>query len=164
MTICPAQNLLQSNGLTVHISEIKPQNAPRSSVKPIKYPFIKPKNKLYFLTNFQFPNANLQMESKITEHPITIANKTKVANFSILTAPLRLTPKNLTAIDPERIALAALISENISIIVINHLIQDYCRQGKNQPSRPAPEYEKLLIPTPGTWDNPDQLPPLEQEI
>ena len=97
----------------------------------------------------------------ITEHPITIANKTEVAKFSILTAEQA---KNLTAIDPELIALAAQKSENNSIIEINQLIQDYCRQGKNQPSRPAPEYDKLWFPTPETCDNPDQLPPLQREV
>ena len=56
----------------------------------------------------------------IREHPMTIANETEVPKFSILKAEQA---KNLTAIDPELIALAAQKSESNSIIEINQLIK-----------------------------------------
>ena len=97
----------------------------------------------------------------ITDRPITIKNQTEIARFSILTAEQA---QNLTVIDPELISLAKHKSSENTILEINQLIQDFCRQGKNQPPRPAPEYEKLWFPTPETCNNPDQLQPLQKEI
>ena len=71
---------------------------------------------------------------------------------------------NLTVIDPELILLAKYKSSEKTIPEINQSIQDFCRQGKNQPPRPEPEYEKFWFPTPETCNHPDQLQPLQKEI
>ena len=107
-------------------------------------------------------NNTLQIAAvNITDHPITIASKVEVARFSIMTAEQA---QNLTAIDPQLIALAKQKSSENTIAEINQLIQEFCRQAKNQPQRPKPEYEKLWFPTTETCSNPDQLPPLQKEI
>ena len=98
---------------------------------------------------------------KITEHPININNQTEIARFSILTAEQA---QNLTIIDPELISLAKYKSSENTIPEINHLIQDFFRQGEYQPPRPEPKDEQLWFPTPETYNHPDQLQPLQKEI
>ena len=83
---------------------------------------------------------------------MTINKKTEIARYSILTAEQA---QNLTVIDPELITLAKYKSSENLIPEINQLIKDFCRQGKNQPPRPEPEYEKFRLPTPETCNHPD---------
>ena len=35
---------------------------------------------------------------------------------------------------------------------------------KKQPKSPPPEYDKNWFPTPETWQNPENLPPVQQKI
>ena len=71
--------------------------------------------------------------------------------------------EKLILIEPELNSLAKQQSEDGTIPQINQLIQDFCQQDA-QPSRPGPEYSKLLFPTPETCEDPDQLLPLQREI
>ena len=99
-------------------------------------------------------NNALQIAAlNITDHPITVARKTEVARFSIMTAEQAY---NLTAIDPQLIALGKQKSSENTIAEIGQLIQDFCRHAKNQPQREYdpeyknPENEKPRFPTPET--------------
>ena len=97
----------------------------------------------------------------ITDHNTVLLKSTEVAKFSFLTPEQA---ENLQQIDPELIALAQMRSDTKDITEVNQLIQDFTKQGQQQSTRPAPEYDKLWFPTPETCPDPTNLPPLQKEI
>ena len=86
----------------------------------------------------------------ITDHDITIQQRTEVGKFSVLTPEQA---EKLIQIDPQLIALARLKNSDATIAEINQVIEDETRRGKSQPSRPNPEYHKLWFPTPETCED-----------
>ena len=47
---------------------------------------------------------------------------------------------------------------------INQIICTGKNDSKNQPKRPPPEYDKIWFPTPETYQNPENLPPVQRKI
>ena len=72
----------------------------------------------------------------ITDHPITLSNKTEIGPFSVLTTDQA---ENLFQIDPQLISLAKSRNQSDPLYEINQLIQDFTVQAGNQPKRPPPK-------------------------
>ena len=96
----------------------------------------------------------------VTDHVITLPNKSTIANFSILTST---DMKNIIPIDPQTLALAKMTNPENVKHEINQLIQ-VNKSNDVKPIKPKPEYEKFWFPTPETCENPNILTPIQREI
>ena len=88
-------------------------------------------------------------------------NKTEIGRFHILTSDQA---KNLFPIDPSIIELARMKNSEDVKAEINQLIQITIANPERQPTKPPPEYNKLLFPTPETCTDVNVLSPLQREI
>ena len=97
-----------------------------------------------------------------SDNPITLNNKTEIANFEILNEA---EADDLLAIDPKLISLAKLRNPDDFEGELNQLIQDFHFQKIDTPTgRPPPDYSKLWFPTPETCTDFSTLTPLQRDI
>ena len=96
----------------------------------------------------------------VTDHVITLPNRSKIANFTILRST---DTRNIIPIDSQTLALAKMNNPEDLEHEINQLIQ--VNESDNMKiSKPEPEYEKFWFPTPETCENPNFLTPIQREI
>ena len=96
----------------------------------------------------------------VTDHVITLPNRSKIANFTILRST---DTRNIIPIDSQTLALAKMNNPEDLEHEINQLIQ--VNETDNMKiSKPQPEYEKFWFPTPETCENPNFLTPIQREI
>ena len=96
----------------------------------------------------------------LNDHSITFPKNKQVAVFQFLSPREE---EKLIEIGPEVLALAKMKNGGI-LNQINQLLRVRKNRGIRQPKCPLPEYDKFWFPTPETYHNPENLPPLERKI
>ena len=90
----------------------------------------------------------------MTEHYLTLAFKTEIGKFPILTLSEF---EKLIPILPETLALAKMKQPDDVELGINELIEEKTSMLSASQLKPPSEYEKLWFPTPETCPNPRKL-------
>ena len=96
----------------------------------------------------------------ITEHQVTIIEGKVIDKFSTLTSDQA---ENLEAVDPQLINVAKMSGNYFTEVNQLFQVRDTTNR-KTQPSILAPNFEKILFPTPETCPDATNLSPLQREI
>ena len=96
----------------------------------------------------------------LNDHSITIPKNKQVAVFQFLSPQEE---EKLIEIGPEILAIAKMKNGKL-LNQINKLLRVGNNRGIRQLKCPLPEYDKIWFPTPGTCQNPENLPPLQRKI
>ena len=100
------------------------------------------------------------MAINLNDHVITLPKNKQIAVFQFLSPQEE---EDLIEIGPELLALDKM-KDGTVLNGINQIICTGKNDGKNQPKRPPPEYDKIWFPTPETCQNPENLPPVQRKI